>query len=163
MRIKNWVFATFRAMPSFLAVLALSVAIGFSTPTKANERAVDADAKAGIQAAIVKQIETFKQDDAHTAFSIAAPEIQQRFGSSAMFMQMVRQGYASVYHPRHVEFGPLVPYDTSAENTDRFVQHVVVEGADGAVMMAVYAMQKDDAGNWRIAGCNLTPLQRESL
>jgi len=29
--------------------------------------------------------------------------------------------------------------------------------------MAVYAMQKDDGGNWRIAGCNLTPLQRESL
>ncbi len=172
MRMKNRIFATFRAMSLVLvvAMLVLSGAIGFSPPAKANERAIDADAAeiqtdihAGIQAVILKQIDAFKQDDAHTAFAIAAPEIQQRFGSSAMFMQMVRQGYATVYRPRYIEFGPLVPYDTSVENTGRFVQHVVLEGADGEVMMAAYAMQKDDAGKWRIAGCNLAPLQRESL
>tara|TARA_R110000787_G_scaffold285461_6_gene401275 strand:+ start:15020 stop:15532 length:513 start_codon:yes stop_codon:yes gene_type:complete len=170
MRMKNRIFATFRTLSLLVAMLILSNAIGFSALAKATERADNADVAeiqtdihAGIQAVILKQIDAFKQDDAHTAFAIAAPEIQQRFGSSAMFMQMVRQGYATVYRPRYIEFGPLVPYGTASENTGRFVQHVVLEGADGEVMMAVYAMQKDEVGNWRIAGCNLTPLQRESL
>lgn len=159
MRIKNRVLVSLRALTCMIAVIAT---IGLSLSATADD-AVNAAEAASVQAVILKQIDAFKQDDAHTAFAIAAPEIQQRFGSSSMFMQMVRQGYAAVYRPRHVEFGPLVPYDTSAENAGRLVQHVVLEGADGNVMMAVYAMQKDDAGNWRIAGCNLTPLKRESL
>ena len=165
MQIKNRMLAKVRSLMvacALAVVIGLGGTIGAGAASTAVESADPTEA-AAIQAVILKQIDAFEQDDAHTVFAIAAPEIQQRFGWSAMFMQMVRQGYAAVYRPRYVEFGPLVPYDTTSENTGRYVQHVVIEGADGAVMMAVYAMQKDDGGNWRIAGCNLTPLQRESL
>ncbi len=165
MQVKNRVSAIFKAVSVFAVALAVGGLVCFGSPARAGDppNAGNTTDAAGIQAVILKQIDAFQHDDAHTAFAIAAPEIQKRFGSSTMFMDMVRRGYAPVYNPRYVEFGVLVSYDDAAENTGRFVQHVVVEGADGTVMMAVYAMQKDDAGKWRIAGCNLTPLRRESL
>jgi len=40
------------------------------------------------------------------------------------------------------------------------VQQVELVGPDGATQLALYTMERDGAGHWRIAGCSLVPSVR---
>jgi len=108
----------------------------------------EADRQA-IRSAIERQLDAFRRDDGAAAFAIASPEIQRQFQSPEMFMQMVRQGYPQVYRPREVDFRDLLVAE-GAPN-----QAVLVVGPDGKAAMAIYRMQKQPDGSWRIDGCAL--------
>jgi len=62
---------------------------------------------------------------------------------------MVRQGYQPVYRPRSVRFGDLVDVETT------LVQKVYVTGPDGRQVLALYVMEKQGDGTWRVNGCML--------
>ena len=66
------------------------------------------------------------------------------------FMSMVRNGYQPVYRPRSTQFGVF------EEVQGQFVQHVEVEGPDGVSRTALYTMEREPDGTWRISGCVLT-------
>ena len=107
-----------------------------------------------IQGVISGQLEAFQGDQDTRAFGYASPHIQSMFGNSAHFMAMVRQGYPPVYRPRGVEFGPLASED------GRIVQHVELVGPDGSGALALYTMERESDGTWRIDGCALTKSER---
>lgn len=109
----------------------------------------DAD-RAAIRATITQQIEAFGRDDGPAAFGFASPTLQGLFGTPENFMGMVRQGYAPVYRPRAFAFGNLSPRD------GLWVQAVHLTGPDGGQVMALYSMEREPDGTWRIAGCTLT-------
>jgi hypothetical protein len=109
----------------------------------------DAD-RAAIRQVIEGQIAAFRRDDAPGAFAYAAPTIQHMFGTPDVFLNMVRTGYAAVYRPREVEFRALV------EDESGPVQQVLVVGPDGVPVLALYAMQRQADGSWRINGCTLS-------
>lgn len=92
------------------------------------------------------QMEAFKRDDGVEAFSYAAPAIREIFQTPDVFMQMVRGGYAPVYRPREVEF--LEPRAEGGE----ILQPVRVTGPDGESVIALYRMQRQADGTWKIAG-----------
>lgn len=71
------------------------------------------------------------------------------FGTPETFLAMVRRGYAPVYRPRAVEFREL------AETDGALVQRVVLVGPDGVPEVALYVMERQPDGTWRIAGCFL--------
>ena len=111
--------------------------------------AVPASDHAAIEGVISQQIEDFQRDDGAAAFAFASPELQTMFGDPARFMGMVRSGYQPVYRPRSFTFGDVV------ENDGRIVQEVGVIGPDGVPRMALYTMEQQPDGSWRIAGCQL--------
>ena len=106
--------------------------------------------RAKIRAVISDQIAAFRRDDAQAAFGFAAPNIQAMFGTPERFLGMVRDSYQAVYRPSDVAFGELVRID------DRLTQLVQVVGPDGAARTALYFMERQADGTWRIAGCVLT-------
>ena len=110
----------------------------------------DAD-RAAIQTAIRSQIDAFRRDDGAAAFGFASPGIQQMFGDAGTFMQMVRRGYAPVYRPGAVAFGALV------EMEGKPVQRVELTAPDGTRDLALYFMEREPDGTWRIDGCMLVP------
>ena len=112
---------------------------------------------AAIRPVIEPQIDAFRRDDGVAAFGYASPAIQQKFGNPASFMNMVRSGYPQVYRPRQFEFQSL-----SVEETGP-VQEVLVVGPDGVPVMAVYLMQRQPDGSWRIDGCSLTQVPDRSV
>ena len=71
------------------------------------------------------------------------------FGQSAIFMDMVRQGYRPVYRPRTFDFREIV------ELHGEIAQKVHVVGPDGRPVTAVYPMTQLPDGSWRINGCYL--------
>jgi ketosteroid isomerase-like protein len=102
-----------------------------------------------IRATIEAQLDAFRHDDGAAAFSFASPDIQRQFRSPEVFMHMVRQGYPQVYRALEADFRELVTADGAT------LQAVLVVGPDGSTAMALYRMQKQSDGSWRIDGCTL--------
>jgi hypothetical protein len=105
-----------------------------------------------ICAVIQQQLEAFQRDDAAGAFAFASPDIQVQFGTAETFMQMVKTGYAPVYRPRAVMFADLTRVEGMPAQT------VMLMSAAEELVQAVYLMQQQPNGEWRIHGCLLTPV-----
>lgn len=110
------------------------------------------DARA-VRAIIEAQLDAFRKDDAARAFSYAAEGIRENFGSAERFIEMVRRSYPVVYRPRSVQFDPPVMIEGEV------VQPVRMTDAEGRAWLAVYPMQRQPDGGWRINGCQLGRLQ----
>jgi hypothetical protein len=102
-------------------------------------------------AVIEGQIAAFARDDADAAFALASPDIRRAFMTAERFMQMVRSGFQPVYRPRAYSFGD----PAMIEGTP--VQPVQVIGPDGRGVVALYRMERQSDGSWRIAGVTLHP------
>ncbi|HTP97096.1 MAG TPA: DUF4864 domain-containing protein [Burkholderiales bacterium] len=128
-----------------LCALALPVCADDSAPALAR---LDWDA---IREVISRQLDAFRRDDEAEAFSYASPGIRRLFGDARSFMLMVREGYAAVYRPRAVKF--LEP----AVIDGKPIQAVQVIAPDGRIVVALYSMQRQPDGSWKIDGCQLAP------
>lgn len=113
-------------------------------------RADEATDKTDIQAVIGRQIEAFRADDGATAYSFAAPTLQKAFRNADVFMSMVRSGYQAVYRPKSVIFGRF-----AAVSGGGYAQEVLVVGPDGETYTALYALERQPDGSWRIAACQI--------
>jgi hypothetical protein len=133
-------------------LMVLGLAGSASAAAAADAAAPTVDDAASIRTVIEQQMAAFRRDDGVAAFGYASPEIQAMFGSPDNFMAMVRSGYAAVYRPRHVEFRDLASRDGET------VQPVLVIGPDGVPVLALYKMQRQADGSWRIDGCTLAAL-----
>jgi len=118
-----------------------------SNPAAGTLTRADRDA---IRTVIEEQLEAFRRDDAEAAFGLAAPGIQHTFVTPERFMIMVRRGYRQVYRPSVVEFRELRHVEDVGP-----VQSVYFEGQDGDAVMALYPMERQPDGSWRINGCHL--------
>ena len=105
--------------------------------------------KEAIQTVIAAQIAAFQKDDAATAYSFAAPGIKQVFPNANIFVEMVKGGYLPLYRPKNVEFGRLELYQGTP------AQQLTVVGPDDKTYVALYLMQKQPDGNWKVAGVSL--------
>lgn len=102
-----------------------------------------------LRAVIQRQIDAFRRDDAHSAFALASPKVQQAFGSPERFLDTVRMAYRAVYRPASVAFLELIVMGGEV------VQPVQLTERSGAVWIAYYGMQRQKDGTWRTSGCHL--------
>lgn len=130
-------------MPKPFSILVVMMAVLLAA---APARAGSEDAASRIHAVIASQIEAFQRDDAASAYFHAAPGIQKLFPNPEVFMEMVRTGYGAVYRPQSFDFGPLDTAD------GQIVQPVRLIGPDGRPMVALYVMEQQEGGEWKIAG-----------
>ena len=105
--------------------------------------------RAAIEAVISHQLGAFHRDDEQAAFSDASPMIQEMFHDPGTFMEMVKTGYLPVYRSSHVEFRDLGMID------GKLIQQVYMVGPDGVAVLALYEMQRQPDGSWRINGCSI--------
>ena len=131
-------------------LVGLSLLIALAAPAAAQ----DASDRAAIRSVIERQLEAFQRDDGEAAFGFASPMIRQMFGTSEIFMDMVRQGYRPVYRPKSVEFGELVEFQGQP------AQKVHLVDPDGRPVLAIYVMTQLPDGSWRIDGCYLQAAER---
>jgi hypothetical protein len=126
-----------------LAVFA--ILLGLSGPASAF---TDAD-RAAIQTTIAGQLNAFLSDDAAGAYAFAAPNIRAIFPTEDIFMNMVRQGYQPVYRSMSHEFGELKETAMGLEQT------VDIVDSAGEFWTAVYTLQQQPDGSWKITACRL--------
>jgi Domain of unknown function (DUF4864) len=127
----------------------LIVAAGFSLPAMAED--VAAGDAATIRSMIQSQIDAFQHDDGSAAYGYASPGIKGMFPSPDIFMDMVRKLYPPVYRPQSVTFGPI------AQSQSGPMQKVFLVGPDGKSYVAVYTLERQPDGSWKISGCYIVP------
>jgi len=149
-------------------VLFLIVSLGFAFVWASQSFASDTDEEVGvqntvqiqdalqsqdaleIQDSILRQIEAFANNDGEQAWAYASEGIKRRFGSSQVFVDMVREAYPAVHSVTQIEFTESVAHGVF------HIQVVKPKGPDGKSWDAYYRMvQVEDV--WKIAGVRLQP------
>lgn len=123
----------------------------------ARAEAIGAADRAAIAKVIQDQIAAFRVDDAARAFGFASPGIQAKFGTPEQFLKMVRAGYFPVYRAQDLTFR-----DITIENGAP-VQSVEIRDVQGEGVLALYFMERQPDGSWKINGCILTKLPEHSV
>ena len=138
-------------MKLLLSLLVVWVALT-SPPAHAEQAHIapaglEAEDIAEIRNIILGQLSAFREDDAEKAFSYAAPRIRQIFKTPEIFLDMVRKSYQAVYRPKSLEFRPIKRIDGN------IVQPLVVVGPSGISETALYIMEEQPDGSWKIGAC----------
>ena len=104
-----------------------------------------------IQRVIRDQLQALKAGDGKKALTYAAPGIQDQFGTPENFLRMVRNGYGALLDARYTKFleGAIIGGNT--------IQPLRLVLTDDSVLVALYQMEKQKDGSWRIAGCVIAP------
>jgi len=126
-----------------LSVLALILCLtGFATAGEAEVRAA--------QSSVDAQLRAFQAGDHKLAYSYAAPNIQRIFPTVEAFMGMVNNGYMPVAKPKSFAFGKVEELAAGA-----IVQQVLIVGPDGKDYEAVYTLERQMDGSFKITGVSL--------
>ena len=137
------------------ALAALAVAAPVSPIAQAQPRAAGAKLRAAdwsaIRQVIGDQRKALKAGDGRKALAFAAPGIREQFGTPENFMAMVRNAYAALLDARYTEFLDGAVVDGAV------IQPLRLIAPDNSVLVALYTMEKQKDGRWKIAGCILAP------
>jgi len=139
---------TVLCLMSVLCSLGAAWPITLSTAAEPTVRAADWKA---IKTVIAQQRSAFLAGDAAKAFSYASPGIKAQFGDPATFLAMVRAGYPALLTARYVEFLEGAMIDGTV------IQPLRLIDTDNTVRVALYTMEKQQNGIWRISGCRIAP------
>ncbi len=134
-----------------LSAIAASLFIantGFSgeTEIKAAQRCIEA------------QLDAFLAGDNALAYSYAAPNIQRIFPTVETFMGMVANGYQPVARPKNFAFGK-----SEETRVGSVTQQVLLLGPDGKDYEAVYTLELQPDGFFRITGVSLRSTNPPSI
>ena len=123
-------------------VLLLVFLLGLAAPAAADD-------VSAAQSVIRAQEQAFGRDDAAAAYSHAAPAIRKLFPQAESFMFMVQNSYAPVYRHGSFEFG-------EARTDGNWVaQRVHIIDANGEPWEALYTLEQQSDGSFKITGCTL--------
>jgi ketosteroid isomerase-like protein len=137
----------------FIHILVLI--LGFALANVPLRAAGDQDA---IRNVIESQLNAFAADDGEKAYSFAAPVVKMVFPQVDQFMAMVKRGYQPVYRNRDRFFG-----DVFQDGLGRPAMRVVLTGEDGKKYEAIYTMERQQDGSWKIAGCVILAIQSQEV
>jgi hypothetical protein len=132
---------------SMFTIRAFLLAAALLLPPVAS--AGDAEIKAA-QGTIEAQLKAFQAGDGELAYSYAAPNIKRIFPTVETFMGMVESGYPPVRQPSNFSFGKVEEMGLNS-----IVQQVMIVGPDGKDYEAVYTLELQQDGVYRITGVSL--------
>ncbi|MEN0002391.1 MAG: DUF4864 domain-containing protein, partial [Pseudomonadota bacterium] len=139
--LEGHMLSAFKARLASAVFLALAISAPIS-PVQADENAA--------RAVITQQLESFLAGDFTTAYSYASPDIKRLFPTIDRFMSMVQSGYLPVLRPNNYAFG------RSEQAADgRILQEVTIRAPDGSDWTALYFMELQEDGTWKVDGVNL--------
>ena len=105
---------------------------------------------------IESQIQAFLDENAELAYSYAAPLIKMKFNNSLEFMSMVKEYYDPVYNPKQFYFIDARYFEGAI-----YHQLQVISQQDES-FLATYSLVQDE-GKWKISGCAVYPMQKQSI
>ena len=105
---------------------------------------------------IESQIQAFLDENAELAYSYAAPLIKMKFNSPLEFMSMVKNYYEPVYNPKQFYF-------IDSKYFEGAIYHQLqVISQQNESFLATYSLIQDE-GIWKISGCAVYPMQKQSI
>lgn len=137
-----------------VGVLLLGLLMAFDSERGTNVKPADADA---IHAVVQQQLNALLIDDETGAFEVTSVEARAFFGSASNFLRAMKTYYRPIYRHRIAQFSVARTMGNIA------LQPVRVTANDSRVWIAIYRMERDDGGAWKIDGCQLLPTANIAL
>jgi len=136
-------------------VLAASALTAFAALPEGHGKLPAAEWEA-IQRVIGDQLNALKAGDGTKAMTYSVPGIRQQFRTPERFLRMVREGYSALLQARSSTClkGAVVDGIT--------IQPLQLVLPDNSVVVALFRMEKQKDGFWRIAGCVIAPSTAQS-
>lgn len=133
----------------FFAMLILLAGLALPLSSAAAVDEVSQEDQLAIKAVVASQLEALAADNADAAFALATADTRSRLRNSDTFLQIIKQQFTPIYrHQRALFSAPEVI-------AGRMVQIVRLTDSESSVWLAIYQMQKESDGQWKIAGCRL--------
>ena len=105
---------------------------------------------------IESQIQAFLDENAELAYYYAAPLIKMKFNNPLEFMSMVKNYYEPVYNPKQFYF-------VDARYFEGAIYHQLqIISQQNESFLATYSLIQDE-GKWKISGCAVYPMQKQSI
>jgi hypothetical protein len=139
-----------RSLAAFGLGLAVLYALDTSAALAATPPMRASDWKS-IKRVIAAQRAALIAGEGEKAFAYATPAIRAQFGDPDSFMAMVQVGYPALLSARYTEFLEGAVID------GLIIQPLRLVDADNSVRVALYTMEKQKGGAWRISGCRIGP------
>ncbi len=128
---------------------ALALVLMLAVPAHADESDTPDARRAAAHALLAEHLHALARDDAATAYAHLAPNLQAIFPTPGEFLDIVRSRFAPVYQPKRFEFRE------GFETGDHMVVPVYLVGRHDGTALAIYGLQRQENGDWRITACNL--------
>jgi len=109
----------------------------------------DAEVSAA-QTVIDSQLRAFQAGDDALAYSFAAPNVKTIFPTLESFMGMVASGYKPVHKPKSFAFGKV-----QEMGAGKIAQQVLLVGPDGKDYEALYTLELQPDGTFKVTGVSL--------
>ncbi len=135
----------------FLAgVMAMSMMLFSAILVFAAEEVDEVDVRA-VRFVIDSQISAFKSGDHQSAYTFAAPNVQQAFPSVDIFIDMVRRGYMPLYQPASYFFG------RNMLSEGEVYQELIVTDANRQLWQIIYTLVQQVDKSWKITNVLMYP------
>ena len=133
----------------YFVMLILLAGLALPMSALAADQEIAREDQAAITEAVQSQLIAVANDDADAAFALATADTRSRMGDANTFLQLIKQQYAPLYrHQRAIFSTPEMIHGET-------IQSVRLTDSDNSVWVALYQMQQEPDGKWRIAGCTL--------
>jgi hypothetical protein len=133
-----------------LTLVALGLLALLAYPMSLSAQTVSDAEALEFQRIITGQLNAFNADDGAGAYAFAAPAIRRMFPSPEIFMSMVKQGYPPIYRRRSYSFGAA-----ELDMMGAPIQPVTIIDVNGKAWTAIYTMERQPDGSWKIIACRL--------
>lgn len=131
-------------------IVMLSMLAGLALPflaVAADE--ITQEDKIAIHTVVQSQLDALAEDDAAAAFALATADSRSRLGDPDTFLRIIKEHFTPIYRHQRALFS------TPEMIAGRMLQIVRLTDGDNSVWLAVYQMQREQDGKWKIAGCKL--------
>ena len=139
------------------AMLILLAGLALPLTGWAAEGGISRDDETAITEVVQSQLKAVAGNDADAVFALATADTRSRMGDSYKFLQLIKQQYAPIYRHQRAIFSAPEVIDGET------VQIVRLTDSDNSVWLALYQMQQEADGNWKIAGCTLVETRTVSV
>lgn len=103
------------------------------------------------------QLAAFRAGDSGVAFDMCTDTIRETFGSAVELMSTISSNYPALVAPRQVHFGEFVI------TPDGLAVLLFLVGTDLVTREALYLVQQDERGCWRVNGCMMTDEEQAAV
>lgn len=141
--------------PPVMRLLAplLIAAAAWTVPSSRAEPLADEGVRQAIHTVIQSQLAAFATDNAPAAFAATTPAVRQStYGGADRFLELVRQVYPMLYHHARADF-----LQVELKGSEAF-QLVRVTDEAGRVWHALFILERQPDGSWRIGACSVNEM-----
>ncbi|MGV3741660.1 MAG: DUF4864 domain-containing protein [Burkholderiaceae bacterium] len=131
---------------ALLVVLAFSMTAAHAIAQESTASTAQAQA---ITQVVRLQLAAFAEDDAEKAFSLATAETQSLAGTPTELLRVIKRRFAPVYRHRQALFSEPEIIGTHGLQVVQLIDH------ENLVWIAIYQVEREADGTWKVDGCQL--------